>query len=537
MLKLLQIQNIILVQQATITFAPGLNILTGETGSGKSAIMHGLNLVIGGRTDIGVIRKGAEKGVIEAIFDLDSTEVDALLKEGGIDHDQGQELIIRRELSSSGKNRIFINNQAVQLSFLKKIAPFLVKMISQQASQYLYSTEYHRLVLDLYGELTPLVKQYQASYESEVALQLALEKLVKEESQRLREIDRCQKELQELQEAMVKEGEEEELFAEYTYLVNAEEIAEKSYRIHQALSGEKQPLVPLLGRQKQALEELLLFDESLQETVEAFQNALTELQEIARTLNNYQASVHYDANRLQFVSERLSLVNQIKKKYGPSYEEIKNYQEQLQEKLQSLFHADTEIETLQSKVVKAKEKSNHLAKELSEKRLHYAKVLKEALTQELMELNMSKALFEIKVLPQQRTKEGDDKVEFFLRPNVGENCIALKDGASGGEVSRVLLALQTLLAQKERPSSLVFDEVDANIGGKTAAVMGKKLKEMSRGHQVICITHFPQMAKCADHHLQISKEEKEGRTVTEIVELDALSKQKELKRMAGLLEQ
>jgi len=533
MLKHLRIQNVILVEDASINFLQGLNILTGETGSGKSAIMHGLSLAIGERSDTSIIRKGSEKGIVEAIFDLDHSDFSQLLKEGGIDHETGQELIIRRELSISGKNRVFINNQAAQLTFLRKLGQFLVKIVSQQANQNLYAIEYQRSILDLYGDLRALLRQYKESHENEVNLRNQLEKMIKQEAQRIREIDVCEKELEELDEAQIKDGEDDELFAEYTYLVNAEEIAQKINGINQALTGERQAIVSNLNRQKQELDSLIPFDENLKETAEAFQSALTEMQEIARTLRNYQASIHYDANRLNMVNERLTLINRIKRKYGASFEEVQSYQQELRERLEKLRNADSEIESLKLELAQAEIDTNALANKLSLERKIHAEKLEKDLTAQLVDLNMSKALFEVEISPQKRTLEGDDRVEFFLRPNFGENRIALKDGASGGEISRVLLGLQTILAQKEKPSSLIFDEVDSNIGGKTATIIARKLQEISRCHQVICITHFPQVATCADHHLQISKEELDGRTLTKIRELNSTTKKKELARMAG----
>lgn len=533
MLKHLRIQNIILVEDASIPFSQGLNILTGETGSGKSAIMHGLSLAIGERSDTGIIRKGADKGIVEAIFDLDELTISSLLKEGGIEHEPGQDLIIRRELSATGKNRIFINNQAAQLSFLRKIGLFLAKIVSQRANQDLYQLDYQRFLLDLYGNLQGLTKQFKQSHEREVYLRNQVQTLVKQEAQRLREIDVCQQELEELEEARMKEGEDEELFAEYTYLVNTEEIAEKINSINQFFSGERQGLIPNLNRQKQTLDSLLPFDESLKDTTEAFQSALTEIQEIAHTLRNYEASIHYDANRLNTINERLTLLNRLKKKYGATFEEVVAYQQDLTNRLEKLHNADLEIETLSKELIEAEVYTNQLADKLTLERKKFAEILGRDLTQQLIDLNMPKAYFEVQVTAQKRTLEGDDRIEFFLHPNLGENRIALKDGASGGEISRVLLALQTILAKKESPSSLVFDEVDANIGGETASIISEKLREISRCHQVICITHFPQVANRADHHLQIAKEEREGRTITVIHELDATSKKRELARMAG----
>lgn len=533
MLKHLHIQNIILVEQAEISFAPGLNILSGETGSGKSAIMHGLSLAIGERTDTSLIRRGSEKGIIEAVFDADHPFVCSLLSEGGINHEAGEDLIIRREISHSGKGRIFINQQSAQVSFLRKLGQQLVQIVGQHANQALLSLDYHREVLDLYGDLNPLLKQFQESYDHEKNLRNRLEELVQQEAQRIRDIDVCRQELEELEEAQMKEGEEEELFAEYTLLSNAEEISQKIHEINLVFSGERNPLLAILNRQKQALEAVVRFDSSLHETSQAFQNVYLELEDISHTLQQYQSRLHYDPQRLNAINDRLTLINRMKRKYGITVQEILAYQSHCQAKLAKLENADFEIEELKQKLQEAEEQSGLLSKELTAQRKKYGSAFGKAVTDQLRTLNMPKAIFTVQIIEQTRTRDGNERIEFFLRPNTGEHEIPLKEGASGGEMSRVLLALQTLLAGKEQKGSLIFDEVDANIGGETAAIVGEKLREISRSHQVICITHFPQVASQADHHLQISKEEIAGRTVTLVQVLDAKSREGELARMAG----
>lgn len=533
MLKHLYIQNIILFEKGEIAFTPGLNILTGETGSGKSAIMHGLGLAIGERADTSIIRRGCEKGIIEAVFDIDNAQLYSLLCEGGIEHDPTQELMIRREIALNGKGRIFINNQLAQLSFLRKIGLLLVQIISQHAAQALRTQDYHRNVLDLYGDLNTLLQRFQKSYDTGRMIQQQLENLIVQEAERLREIDVCKREIEELEEAQIKEGEDEELFAEYTLLSHAEEVLAKIHEINQSLSGDRQPLLVILNRHKQSLEGLTSFDPSLQDTAQLFQNAFLELQEVSHTLRHYQSHLHVDERRLSEINERLSLLNHFKRKYGATTQEILAYQSQAKAKLEQLDNADIEIENLQKQLHEVVAQTEELANELSLKRRQHAFQLEEALTKQLHSLNMSKAKFDVEIIAQKRTREGDDYVEFFLHPNIGERRIPLKDGASGGEISRVLLALQTLLAGKEETATLLFDEVDANIGGETAAIIGDKLREISRKHQVICITHFPQVAHQADHHLQISKEEKEGRTFTMVQALDEESRQMELARMVG----
>lgn len=534
MLKHLHIENIILVEQASIPFNTRLNVLTGETGSGKSAIMHGLSLAIGERADTSVIRKGCEKGVVEAIFDIDRHPlISHFLSESGIDHEEGQELIIRREIASSGKGRIYINHQAAQLHLLRQLGHLLVQIVGQHANQMLFSIEQHRAILDLYGGLNEKTKAFSASFQEEARLQQELTALISQEAQRLREIDRCQRELEELDEAHLQEGEEEELFSEYTRLANSQELANKVYEINQSLSGERQPILALLNRHKHLFDSILQLDPNLKETAAAFHNAILELQEVAHTLRQYHSRIQHDPERLAFVHERLALIARLKRKYGNTFSEIQTYQQEAKLKLEKLERADLQIESLQEQLKQAQIQSNESAQQLTLNRQQIAHQLEIALTEQLHSLNMPKAQFLVVITPQKRTSSGDDKIEFFLRPNMGEHEIALKEGASGGEISRVLLALQTLLAGKEQTPTLIFDEVDASIGGKTATIIGDKLKQIGDQHQVICITHFSQVAAQAHHHLQISKQEKEGRTITIVQCLDATAKHQELERMLG----
>lgn len=534
MLKHLRLQNIILVEQADIPFDAGLNILTGETGAGKSAIMTALNLALGERSDTGVIRRGCEKGIVEAVFNVEGvSDLSDYLNEAGIDQDPEQDLLIRREISNSGKSRIFINDRQVGLQLLRKIGYHLIQFVSQSANRQLFSQDYHREVLDLYGDLTSLHKEFKEAYSEENRLKVLSEKWKGEESLRLREIDTCLSELEELDEARLKEGEDEELFAEYTLLVHSEELDEKVSEINQILSGDKQPVPASLNRVKNNLDSVSKFDPSLADAAQSIHNAILEIQEVAYTLRNYQGSISHNPARLHEVNERLALINRLKRKYGSTLPEIDKYREQTTNKLRSLENREAEIEELRKQITQAEELTERLAKQLSEKRSVVATQFEKELTTQLHSLNMPKAKFIVRIDPQKRTASGDDKVEFYLQPNTGEHQIALREDASGGELSRVLLSLQTLLAGKNMISTLIFDEVDANIGGETAAIIAEKLREIGKKHQVICITHFPQVAARAHHHLQIVKTEKEGRTFTEVRRLDHTTRQKELERMIG----
>lgn len=534
MLKFLRLQNIILVEQADIPFSSGLNVITGETGAGKSAIMKALSAALGERSDASMIRNGCDKGTVEAIFETEQIpQIAPLLEEAGIDYDQNGDLIIRREISVSGKNRVFINNQLAQLTLLKNVGSFLSHIVGQHSNLLLFSLDYQRRSLDIYGGIDRLANEFKTQFEKESSIRKEINNLLSNESQRLRDIDLYQREIEELEEASLKEGEDEELFSEYSLLTNSKDLYDKVNEINQGLNGERQSILTSLQKYKNSLESISKLDPSLSEVFQSFKNALIEFQEISHTLRRYQGSLHEDPVRLEEINERLSLINKLKRKYGATVQDILTYQQECKQKLTLLQNSDTRIEDLQNDLARTEETTNKLASELTTLRTQAAQQLETELTNQLRSLNMSKALLRIEISPQKRSVHGDDRIEFFLQPNAGEHRVALKEAASGGEVSRVLLALQTLLANKEKIPTLIFDEVDANIGGETATIVGDKLKEIGSWLQVICITHFPQVANKAHHHLKISKQEREGRTFTQVEALNKEGRVQELERMMG----
>lgn len=529
MLKSLHIQNIILIEEAKLPFLKGLNVLSGETGSGKSAIMDGLSLVFGEKADTGIIRKGCEKGIVEAVFEIEAdSPLATILDQSGIEHDPGCDLIIRREMAAGGKSRSFVNNQIVQSTLLKKLGAGLVHIVGQHDNQRLFSLEHHRDTLDLYGDIEPVLTEFQTKYNYEASLLCELNDLIQGESQRIRDIDRLNQELEELDAADIKEGEDEALFEEYTLLAKSEEIAEKLEEALETFSS-----LPQLHRQKANIDTLAKIDPALFETAASFNSAILELQETAHTLTKYRNNLASNPDRARVVNERLTLINRCKRKYGQTVQEIRQYKEECQEKLKKYENADWRIEELKELIQKAKDATQNQASELTKQRQKVAKKLEKALTEQIRSLNMPSAECIITISLQKRSVQGDDKVEFFLVPNKGEHQVALREGASGGEISRFLLSLQTLLAGKEQTPILIFDEVDANIGGETAGKVGEKLKSISEKHQVLCITHFPQVASHAGHHLQISKQEKNGRTLTLVKCLDTETRAEELDRMIG----
>lgn len=535
MLKELRIFNIILIESAEISFENGLNAITGETGSGKSAIMHALSLITGARADSTIVRKGMEKGSVEAYFEGPfSASLRQILDDAGISLDEEEGLIVRREISANGKSRAFVNDQLVQIALIKVVGECLVDIVSQHAGRHLLSVEAHRRIIDLYGDLDDRVAAFGASWERESRLQKELNALVGGEAQRLREIEANLRELEELQEANLKEGEDEELFSEYSLLVNGEELANKSGALLQVLNGEKQSVIQLLSRQKSIFDELVMLDASLTPTYEAFSTASIELQEIAYTLAGYHNRIERNPSRCEKLNDRLSLISLLKRKYGATISEIHAYRQKLSERLAELENSDNEIERIKQELAELSACNAGLASQLTAERKRVAKRFESEMVRQLVSLNMPKVEFHVEVSSQKRSAHGDDSPEFFFVPNVGEHRIPIKECASGGELSRILLALHVMLAGKGRIPTLVFDEIDEGIGGTTANLVGEKLCALGTNHQVLCITHFPQVAKQAASHLQISKAEKNGRTATEVRTLDEAARDREISRMLGL---
>lgn len=534
MLKELRLTNIVLVENAVIEFAAGFNVLSGESGAGKSAVMNALNLIAGERSDLSYLRRGADKGVVEAVFDIDQIpRLVPLLDEAGIDHEQGNELIIRRELAATGKSRAFINNQLAQLALLRQVADSLFDVVGQHANQKLLSLDYHRHALDLYGDLQADVADFAKCWDEEQHTRQTLEQLTNSEAQCIREMETCRIEIEELEEANLKEDEEEELFAEYTQLSHADELLQKAGELNRMLTGDKNAVLTQLSRQKTTFEQLVRLSPSLAEAAATYENALLELNEVAHSLRTYEARIEHNPERAAQLNTRLELIARLKRKYGSTVADVKAYLQHSKGRLGQLENADDQIASLQEKLTAICAGNNALAAALTNSRRQAALGLQADIAKHLRALNMPKVEIFVEIAPQKRNRSGDDKIEIFITPNVGEHRVSLRECASGGELSRTMLAMQAVLAGKENMPTLVFDEIDANIGGETATVVGEKLRAIACGHQVLCITHFPQVAKFAQHHIRISKKEIDGRTVTMVDSLDDGAHQQELVRMRG----
>lgn len=534
MLQSIRIQNIVLVESAEVPFGPGFNVITGETGAGKSAIMAALSLVAGARSDATLIRKGADKGIVEATFEASPTAaVWDLLHDAGVEGSQTDLIVIRREISASGRSRAFVNDQLISLVILSALGSYLLEMVGQHANQELLQLDQHRAIVDSYGSLGEEKRLFSSAWKQVQDLTAEREQLTKQESQRLRDLEICLQQSEELEEGNLEEGEEESLFAEYTLLTNAEDLTQGTESLLQAISADDSSALALLAREKSTFQQLVKLDPSLREAEESFQRAIVELHEVSHVLRQYQDRIDNNPQHLAKISDRLSAINKLKRKYGPSLSEVMAFQSQLKQRVAQLQGADARLEQLVSEISVAERKADQLAIALTKRRQKTAQALAKALVTQLASLNMSKVQLEIRVTPHARSVNGDDLVEIYFAPNVGERLLSLRDCASGGELARVMLALKALLSDKSSVGTLVFDEIDANVGGETARIVGQKLAEIGQSLQLLCISHFPQVARCAQHHIQISKVEQQGRTYTRVKRLDNVTREEELRRMMG----
>ncbi|MBS0629988.1 MAG: DNA repair protein RecN [Verrucomicrobia bacterium] len=520
MIKTLIIKNLILIEEAHVQFDSGLTMITGETGAGKTALIEAIRLILGERADASKVRKGCDKAFIQASFELDKTP--PILIEAGVNVAEDEELILTREISTTGKSRAFIAGQMVPASLLQNLAPYLVDFIAQHAQVSLKSSENQRELLDLYADIDR--SDFQLLWEKEKELQGQIDIL--QERKKTQKEPLLRDQLDELFEANLKPEEEEALFGEYSLLTNAQELLSSTSQI----IGETDVAIQRCNSITSLFNPLLKFDPKLEETQAMAKEARLQLIELSSALESFQAKIESDPGRLNIVEERLKMYDRLKRKYGKDLIVIQN---QIEKELESLESIDQTIEQLTEELKEIKEKTSAACQEISKKRQKGAIKLGKQLSAALQQLNIPSAEITIQVEKAARSKTGEDTIHFYLQANAGEAPTLVKDSSSGGEMSRLLFSLKLILAEKSQPKTMVFDEIDANVGGETARIMGQKLKELGEVIQVLCITHFPQVARQGDHHLRVLKEENEQRTVCKLSFVQDDEREAELLRMAG----
>lgn len=535
MLVELSVEQIAIIDRLNLRFEPGLNVLTGETGAGKSILIDALSLALGERAEAEMLRAGAEHAQVTAVFDVSaSARLAARIQELGAIPEDGL-LYLTRELFAGGRSQARINGRPVPVATLKAVGDLLVDLHGQHQHQSLFhASEQMRFLDEWCGEKVLSLKAELGECVREMrALQRELSTLQADARERAHLLDLYTFQKQEIEQARLTPGEEEELLAEERRLAHAEKLFATAESAYEMLTAGEPAAVDLLAQAVRALEEILPIDSELQPLVESLQNALYTVQDASADLRAYRDRVEFNPERLSEVQDRLHLIRTLKRKYGDTVEAVLDYLREVTEKMERLQGGEERAEELAVALRQTEEKAQQLAAELSRLRREGARRFEQAVAQELSELAMPRARFEVKLTPKPLETDGADAVEFLIAPNPGEPPRPLSRIASGGELSRVMLAIKSVLAGVEDVPTLVFDEIDIGIGGRTAGVVGEKLHSLSRQRQILCITHLPQIASRARLHLLIEKREAEGRTVTAVTPVEGEARVREIARMLG----
>jgi DNA repair protein RecN (Recombination protein N) len=532
MLRELQISNLAIIEKLHVEFHGGLNILTGETGAGKSIIIDAVNLILGGRASTDLIRSGAEEASVEALFDLGDRP--ALLKslaDSGVDCEG--ELLVRRTVSRGGKNRVFIAGGLATTAMLSEITRTLINIYGQHESQTLLKTEQHLRLLDGFAGTLPLRESFGSRFEAYQSAKAELEALEQGEREAARRLDLLSFQSEEIAEAKLYAGEEEELHEERQRLAHGEKLLRSSQQAFDDLYGGDGALLGGLRRVISAVAEAGAIDHTLAPVAETLEAAYAQLEDASLTLRDYAAGMEADPGRLEQLDDRLDAINRLKRKYGENISEILSYQSGVAAELAALTGREQAKEELSEASAALKAELSKLGAELSRARRKGALALKSGMERELSELGMTHAVFETSLESLAEPKSyGFERAEFLFSPNPGEPPKPLAKIASGGELSRLMLALKQLHPESEVPT-LIFDEVDSGISGATSALVGVKLKRVARSQQVLAITHLPQVAAFADLHLRVEKSVLEGRTATCVERLEGEGQVAEVARMLG----
>ena len=533
MLQELSIKDFAIIDEIQISFQPKMTVLTGETGAGKSIIIDALGLLAGGRGSTEFIRKGEKKAVIQGLFTLPrEANTYNILEEYGIDSEDGQ-IILQRDLYRGGRNICRINGMMVNLATLRKVGETLIDIHGQNEHQELMKPENHIDLLDEYDKKTSeLRNQYQVVYQNYRKLKLSMEKKEADEKAWAQRLDMLNFQVKEIGEAGLKINEEDELIEEKNKLDNFQAIHDALELSYQILSGEKIDVVGNLGNAMNELSDVSDLSENLQEINTKISDAFYSLEDVARDISDELDSMEWNGERLNEIEERLELIHQLKRKYGDTIEDILHYHIRIVKELREMENAEQNSEKQERQLSEALEKVKELAIKLSKQRKKSAKKLEKMIHEQLSALYMDKAVFEVKFLNNSKLySKGIDKVEFYIQTNLGEEMGPLAKIASGGELSRIMLALKTIFSQKMGVTSIIFDEVDTGVSGRVAQAIAEKISQISNNSQVLCITHLPQVAAIADNHYYISKSVNDGRTETSLEELDEKQKIREIARM------
>lgn len=523
MLTELYIENLAVIEKSVITFGDKLNVFTGETGAGKSILINGINAILGQRVTKDIVRTGAKKAVISAVFNNISDDVSSMLSENGIDSDG--ELIISREISADGGSVARINSRPVNLSVLREIGELLVNVHGQHDSQILLSPQKHIEILDSYGNLESELEDYQKSFRE---LQAVAKQIKQVSLSRQNKIDRIQKlkeVVDEISSLDLKENEDEEVESEFALSNNAVEVRTAVNEVINLIEGDN-GISNSLFSAYDFLESYSDVLSALEPLTERLKSAKIEIDDISAELNHMTSMLDVDPERFAYISARNDSIIRIKKKYGPSLSDVINRLDESVKELDILTGDDNNIEVLKARREELLEETSRKAKILSQKREQSGKRFIKEVTSELEFLNMPNVKLEISNTKGKLTIHGMDNIEFLISANLGEASKPIAKIASGGELSRIMLALKSVIAEKDNTPTMIFDEIDTGVSGRAAQKIGIKLHEISRMRQVICVTHLAQIAVSGDTHMLIEKKAENGKTKTSVCELKSLDERK-----------
>ena len=535
MLTTLRIKNLALVSDLTLELQPGCNVITGETGAGKSIIIGALNLVLGERADRTLIRSGEESCSVEAVFDTKKLRapLKTFLEENGLEPCEEHQLVLKRNFSASGTNRQFVNGSATTLATLATIGEWLVDMHGPHDHQSLLHAGKQILILDAFGGLEKSREEFGELVRRRSVLENEKSALIVDEKTYSQQLDLLRFQVQEISAAHLQPDEEKSVEEEFIRSSNAAKLLQLSQAAIDALSESENSLLTQSGVIGRVLAELQRVDSGAENLVALHAQAGVTLRELQMELSRYADKVDVNPARLAEVEERLNLIHSLKRKYGATLAEIIAFGDEANEKLQSLESRDAELARLKAAMEKLDSEILTAGKKLSAARKKIIPQLAKAVSKQLEDLGFKQSKFDVMITATEISSSGLDAIEFQFAPNLGEPAKPLRAIASSGEMARVMLALKTVLAAEDEIPVLVFDEVDANVGGETANAVGEKMRQIASKRQVFCITHLPQVASSADAHYVVSKSVKNGRTISEITLLDKKSRVTELARMLG----
>jgi len=544
MLRELHIKNISIIDDVTIEFHEGFNVLTGETGAGKSIIINALSLALGERAAGEIIRSGEKEAVIEAFFDVSSDVLSPsnqkFLQDNGIDAGDG--LIFKRMISAQGRNRAYINSSMVNLQTLSDVSSNIIDIHGQYDHQSLLSPEHQLDLLDAFGGLLSEREEVKSIFERQHAVKEKIAGLLLKDRERAQRLDMLRFQMDEIEAAGLSPDEEEELTGELKVLSSAVHLTELAANAYESLYSAESSCMVTFSKILDAIREISTIDSSVKENLRSAEDALPLLEETGYFLRDYKNSMDFRPERLDEIQNRLEIIRGLKRKYGGSVQEVIDYWDKAVIEIEELQDSEEKLEGFNNELEELKGRLTDSARKLSEKRKSVAGKIESKVEAQLAELSMPDTRFSIQITHEKGddTKDGlkaaptgIDNIEFLISPNVGEELRPLAKTASGGELSRIMLALKVILAKGDSMPVLVFDEIDTGVGGRAAETMGQKLKALSSGHQVICITHLPQIASHAEEHLRIEKMVENKRTKVRIARIEKHERTEEIARMLG----